>query len=99
MKKETTTTILLVIVLLGLSYGVTLFQSWFQNWNKEDTKKQEIQEIHKSIQNDKAEIKKLEKSIEESDENSRNIVYMKIYIDHYNREIKAYYLELKRFEK
>jgi len=95
MKKETITTILLAIVLLGLSYAVTLFQ----NWNKEDTKKQEIQSIHKSIQNDKAEILKLEKSIDECDENSSKIAYMKVVIEHYNREIEEYYLKLKKFEE
>ena len=99
MKKESRTTMLLVIVFLGLSYGVTLFQSWFQNWKKEDAKKQEVQAIYKSIQIDKAEVLKLEKSIEKSDENSSNIAYMKIVIKYYKREIEEYYLKLKRFEK
>jgi Tfp pilus assembly protein PilO len=98
MKKETRTTILLVIVFLGLSYGVTLFQSWFQNWKKEDAKKQEVQAIYKSIQIDKAEVEKLKKSIKEIDRNS-SIAYMKIVIEYYNREIEAYYLELKMLEK
>jgi len=80
--KQNITTILTAIVLLGLSYGVTIFQEW----NSEYMKKQKVKE----------EIAKFEKSIEGSDVNSHKIRTTKIYINYYNREIKSHYLELER---
>jgi len=94
--KPNITTILTAIVLLGLSYGVTMFQEWNREYMKKQKVKEEIQTIYKCIKKDKEEIVKFEKSIEGSDVNSHKIRTTKIYINYYNREIKSHYLELER---
>ena len=94
--KKNITTILLAIVLLGLSYGVTMFQEWNREYMKKQKVKEEIQTIYKCIKKDKEEIAKFKKSIEESDINSHKIRTAKIYIKYYNREIESHYLELER---
>ena len=45
--KPNITTILTAIVLLGLSYGVTMFQDWNIEYTKKQKVKEEIQTIYK----------------------------------------------------
>jgi type II secretory pathway pseudopilin PulG len=96
-QKEFISTTILAIILLGMSYYISIFQDWNKKREEKNELERSIEVSIEIIKKDKNKILELEKEIG-LDKNDRGNSSRKLYIQYYNNEIKYECLSIQNIE-